>query len=115
MVNIPREEIVREFVLAADSTRIERVFTITEAADVAERLVSRAIEIDRDPNAEGTAAFGWSNEMTTYLYLIAKLAKLLPDPREREVMLTPEESAVLTYAVSYVEAAQDPRTWKRHG
>lgn len=50
-MTIPREEIVKEFVLAADDSRVERVFTVTEAADVAERLVSRAIEIDRDPAA----------------------------------------------------------------
>lgn len=110
---IPRSEIVREFVLA--NPGVAKVFTVTEAADVAERLIDRAIEIDRDPNCEGTSAFGWSNEMTTHLYVIAKLARLLPGPRGAEVMLTPEESAVLKYALTYVEARNNFTGWERHG
>jgi hypothetical protein len=99
---IPREEIVREFILVADSTLTERLFAISEAADVAERLIDRAIEIDRDPNCEGTAAFAYSNDFTLHMYVIAKLSKLLPGPRGGEVMLTSDEWAIVRQAMEYV-------------
>lgn len=92
-MTIPREEIVREFIESIDG--LPRLFTVTEAADVTERLIERS-----------TAA---------QLSVIAKLAELLPGPRGREVMFTPMDTEVVRYAVAYAEAVNHSGKWERRG
>lgn len=47
-MTISRSEIVAEFVMA--NSDVAKLFTVTDAADVAERLLARAMEADRNPN-----------------------------------------------------------------
>jgi hypothetical protein len=73
--------------------------TMTQAAEMCQEFVNEAVLEERyiqaDPNSEGTVAFGYANELAFYGRLVAKLARLLPGPRGRELMFTMEESEAL--------------------